>query len=126
MRRLLITLTLLIAVASAAFAEKPAFLQLFDGRYNDTPGVEWSKIKREGKTSYYLDFKKNPKLAKEIKALLDKSLNVTEYDTEIITKNENYYKTTVELNGEEVAICLSIRKDGSGNLIIKGPNKAFQ
>ncbi|MDE6039937.1 MAG: hypothetical protein K2F99_00020, partial [Muribaculaceae bacterium] len=94
---------------------------------NDNQQIEWSKIKRDGKTSYFMNFKRLPNLEKEIMELLKKDMQGFEFDTEVITKNERYYKAIIERNGEKIEIGYSIHmRNGAVELFIKGPNKAFQ
>lgn len=127
MKHILITLTFIL-ISFSTFAKGPqlATEKLFDGRYNENPKVEWSKIKRDGKIAYYLNFKYDPAIIKDVMDALTKDLNGEEFETEIITKDNTYYKAEIERNGGKIEMGFSIPKKGECSLFIRGPRKAFE
>ncbi len=127
MKRILLLFSLIL-LASSAFAKGPQLEveKFFDGRYNDNSKVEWSKVKRGDKMSYYLDFKYDPVMVKEIMDALRKDMNGEDFDTEIVTKSETYYRTVLDRNGYKIDIGLSIPKNGKCSLYIRGNRKALE
>ena len=127
MKRIILAFSLM-CLASVAFAKQPALAleKLFDGRYNDNPKVEWSKIKRDGEVAYYMDFKNDPAIVKEVLNAMTKDMNGEEFDTEIITKDQTFYRTEIKRNGCNIDVGFSIPRKGNCSLYIRGPRKAFE
>ena len=120
MKRFFIALIAAILSIGAFAGELGLNLEkFFDGRFDSNPKVELSKIKRNGEINYYLDFNNDPQIIKEVMDALHKDMKGEEFDTEIITKSETYYKTTIVRNGYTIDIGLQIPKKGRCNLYIR-------
>lgn len=120
MKRLIIAISLAVIGFGAYAGELGLALeQLFDGRYDSNSKVEWSRIKRSGTLNYYLDFNNNPEIIKDVMTALKKDMEGEEFDTEIVTKNETYYKAKFTRNGYIIDIGFSIPKRGRCSLFIR-------